>query len=248
MRIGIISDVHGNLLALDAVLQELEHQGVDRIVCLGDTAALGPQPRDVLARLRDLECDVILGNTDAWLLDPKPHAIRDDYSRRVAEVEQWCADQLLPKDLEFVRSFRSMILVSLGAGSEMLCYHGSPRSDSDRVLAVTPADELVRMLDGVSAPIMAGGHTHEQMLRPYRETLLVNPGSVGLPYRQPVPPAQAYRPPWAEYAVVDWQESRRLVEFGRVRFQISRLSEIAKESGMPHVEWWIGAWEGGASE
>jgi len=245
MRIGVISDLHGNLPALDAVLNELEHQHLDQIVCLGDTAALGPQPREVLARLRELHCELVMGNTDAWLLDPTPHEISDEYSLCVADVELWCANQLLPEDFRFIQSFRSMVSVDLGAGSEMLCYHGSPRSDLDRVMADTPAEEVAEMLNGWSALIMAGGHTHEQMFRPYGETLLLNPGSVGLPYRQPLPLGQAYRPPRAEYAIVDWQESCCRVEFGSVRFEIGCLFEVARASGMPHVGWWIEAWEGG---
>jgi predicted phosphodiesterase len=111
-------------------------------------------------------------------------------------------------------------------------------------MAVTPEEELGEMLEGWSASIMAGGHTHEPMLRAYGESLLLNPGSVGLPYRQPVPSGEAYRPPWGEYALVDWQASSCCVEFGRVRFEVRRLLEAAKESGMPHVEWWIEAWKG----
>ncbi len=68
MRIGLISDIHGNLLALEVVLQELAQEQVDQIICLGDVGALGPQPRQVIERLRYLHCPVILGNTDAWLL------------------------------------------------------------------------------------------------------------------------------------------------------------------------------------
>lgn len=65
MRIGLIADIHGNLLALEAVLSALGRDGVDDLICLGDVASLGPQPAEVIARLRALGCPVLMGNTDA---------------------------------------------------------------------------------------------------------------------------------------------------------------------------------------
>ncbi|HEX5442031.1 MAG TPA: metallophosphoesterase family protein, partial [Ktedonobacterales bacterium] len=71
-KIAIIADIHGNLPALEAVLAAVAAEGVERIVCLGDVATLGPQPREVIARLRTLGCPVVMGNTDAILLAPQP--------------------------------------------------------------------------------------------------------------------------------------------------------------------------------
>ena len=67
-KIAIISDIHGNLPALEAALAEIAAEGIERIICLGDVATLGPQPRAVIARLRALGCPVVMGNTDAILL------------------------------------------------------------------------------------------------------------------------------------------------------------------------------------
>ena len=71
MRFGLISDIHGNLQALDLVLAELGKTPVDALVCLGDVASLGPQPRQVLARLRQLQIPVVMGNHDNYLLNPQ---------------------------------------------------------------------------------------------------------------------------------------------------------------------------------
>jgi len=68
MRIAIIPDIHGNGVALDAVLADLQQQAIDQIVCLGDAIQDGPQPAAVIQRLRDLACPVVMGNADAWLL------------------------------------------------------------------------------------------------------------------------------------------------------------------------------------
>ena len=82
MRIGLISDIHGNLIALESVLSELKREQVDSMICLGDVAALGPQPHEVIERLRKLNCPVVMGNTDDWYLQPLPEG--DDELRELA--------------------------------------------------------------------------------------------------------------------------------------------------------------------
>jgi predicted phosphodiesterase len=103
MRIALIADIHGNLVALESVLQDVARESVDQIICLGDAAALGPQPHDVVHRLRQLQCPVILGNTDAWLLAPKGAKTSD--SEILATITSWCAEQLTPEDQQYVHAF-----------------------------------------------------------------------------------------------------------------------------------------------
>ncbi len=83
MRIALISDIHGNAVALDIVLDALKKQQVDSIICLGDVAASGPQPCQVIERLRAIGCPVVMGNTDDWLLQPQLKDKTDDFSRRL---------------------------------------------------------------------------------------------------------------------------------------------------------------------
>ena len=68
MRIAVFSDIHGNGLALEAVLADIQAKAPDRLVCLGDAIQGGPQPAQVVRRLRELQCPVVMGNADAWLL------------------------------------------------------------------------------------------------------------------------------------------------------------------------------------
>ena len=70
MKLAILSDIHGNLTAFEAVLAELEREQITHIVCLGDVAVMGSQPARVIDRLNDLRIPVVMGNTDAWLLEP----------------------------------------------------------------------------------------------------------------------------------------------------------------------------------
>src|SRR5919197_887324 len=100
-RLALISDIHGNKVALDAVLAHLARRGVDEIVCLGDIAAGGPEPREVLARLRELGCHIVRGNADGWLLDGLPGG-RSEATRRLAETVAWARAQLGDHDLAYL--------------------------------------------------------------------------------------------------------------------------------------------------
>jgi putative phosphoesterase len=201
MKVALISDLHGNELALAAVLDAIADAGADRIICLGDTATLGPRPREVLDALRTSNIPCILGNHDEFLLDP-PLIRSYTEAPIVVDAVDWCRAELSETDLAFVRGFVRDLEIDLGDGARLLLFHGSPRSNMEDLLATTPADQLDTALDGRRATVMAGGHTHLQMLRQHRGALLVNPGSVGLPFLEP----PAGKPPTilahAEYAIV----------------------------------------------
>ena len=244
MQIALISDIHGNLPALKAVLAELKAEGVDQVVCLGDVALFGPQPRQVLGLLRELACPVVMGNTDAWALSPRPIEVRDEDSHRFYEIELWGVRQLSPSDLDYVRSFQPTVEMPLGGGMKLLCYHGSPRSNTDAILSTTPDGELQPMLSGCQATVMAGGHTHAQMLRRFGEMTLINPGSAGLPI-EPAPSTGRMRyPPWVEYAVVAYQAGDLRIEFRRTPFDGTALVQTAFASGMHQLKRWGKGWTG----
>jgi predicted phosphodiesterase len=215
MRIALISDIHGNQLALEAVLADARSRGTDSVACLGDVATLGPRPRDVIRTLRDLGCPCILGNHDAFLLEPELVA-RYTKAKVIVEAIEWCREQLSPDDLSFVRTFAHELELSLGGDRRLLLYHGSPESNVVDVLPTTTDDELGRVLGGRRAAVMAGGHTHIQMLRQHRGTWVVNPGSVGMPFRAYVGGARPEIMPYAEYAIVEAGSGPIGVELRRV--------------------------------
>ena len=240
MRIGLISDIHGNRIALDAVLAELERDGVDRIVCLGDVA-VGPQPAEALARVRELGCPVVMGNWDACFLEGMP-AARDEVGRKLVETGEWWARFLSDEDREFMRSFERTIELDLGGGREVLFFHGSPHSYDDWIFSTTPDDQLRAMLDGHSEAMLVGGHTHIQLIRRFEKSVIVNPGSVGLPFVEwwPRPVRIA---PWAEYGILRSDDGKLSMELRRTAFDVKAFLRLSRESGMPHAEWWADCWE-----
>src|SRR5690606_3885515 len=96
---------------LDAVLDAIARAKISDIICLGDVAATGPQPREVLARLREVGCPVVMGNADAELLVPGEPAVPGSDQARYAEIDRWAAERLSPTDLEYVRSFQPTIRI-----------------------------------------------------------------------------------------------------------------------------------------
>ena len=241
MKIAIISDIHGNDVAFETVLAAIEREEPEQIICLGDVAANGSQPRETLARLRALDCPVVMGNTDDWVLSPKPFTIRNEDDQRLYEVELWAAAQLTEADKAFIRTFQPTVALDLDNGRSLLCCHGSPRSYMEGIFAATPQDKLADYLAGVDVTAVFSGHTHVPLLRRYKNTLLVNPGSVGLPFVKIGD--QIINPPWAEYALVTSQGDQLDISLRRVAVEVTAVIQAAFDSTMPHKEWWAKEWE-----
>ena len=149
MRLGLIADIHGNLPALERVVGELEREGIDELVCLGDVA-VGPQPVPTLERLQALGCPMVMGNWDACLLGAEAQ-VRGKIAEMLVDVCTWSAAQISPEHEEYIRGFKAMHEVRLGENMTLLAFHGSPRSFDDYIYATTPDYELESMLAGHDA-------------------------------------------------------------------------------------------------
>lgn len=233
MQTAVFSDIHGNCVGLDAVVDDIGRRPVDQVVCLGDVAQGGPQPSRVIHRLQELGCPVVMGNTDAWLLDAT--ALGEEVGQATIEVREWSVSQLSPEQIDFMRSFQPTVEMSLGDGRTFLGFHGSPRSYDEVILPETSEDEFRSMLDGFSASYLAGGHTHLQWIRRLDNSYYFNPGSAGLAYNRHAETETFRFDPWAEYAVVTCDNGVSAVEFRRVPFDLEALVEAFELSDMPYA-------------
>src|SRR5260370_4978403 len=205
MRIAVISDIHGECFALDQVLQDMQRQGIEQMECLGDTLQGGSQPAETLARLRELNCPVVMGNADAWLITGQQTSAGEELSEKQQEVRAWSLAQLSESDVAFVRQFRPTIEIPLEAGKKLLCFHGSPRSFDEIILPQTPDDVVRQFLGGYDATLLTGGHTHTQQMRRLGTSWYFNPGSVSLAYNwehSDLAQGRMRVDPWADYAIV----------------------------------------------
>jgi len=239
MNIAIISDMHGNCTALDAVLADLQKDSVDRVVCLGDAIQGGPQPAQVVARLRELGCPVVMGNADAWLLTGEETGnenIPEERLRKMQTIREWMLTQLSEDDRTFIAGFQPTVEIALGDDRNLLCFHGSPASFDDVILPQTSEEDFQRYLGAYAAHILTGGHTHMQQIRRIGDSFFFNPGSVGLAYSHTQSEENFRADPWAEYAVLTIEEERTRLEFRRVPFDVSELINAYRTSGRPYAD------------
>jgi predicted phosphodiesterase len=169
---ALISDIHGDLRALDVVLAELASLGIDDGLVLGDVAQGGDEPAAVLDRLAQLGWPVILGNADHFLLEI-PAETNEELSEPLLERRAWSLTQLEQRHLDQIAAFHPTY-----ARDGLLAFHGSPRNFED-ILFPDTEDISPWRVDGYR--LLAGGHTHFQWTRRIGDAVYVNPGSVGQP-------------------------------------------------------------------
>ncbi len=200
MRIALVSDIHANLVALDAALADIARRGVDQIVCLGDIADLGPEPRATLARLQALNCVCVQGNHDPFT----------EHFAGLEPVVAWCQAQLSQAQLAFLAGLPATHTIELSPGVELLCVHGSPQSYDTQFIATTTDDELRAWNVGERVVATVCGHTHVQLMRRVDSKTYINVGSVGAPF---VAPFDGRNPPRClkhiEYCIVEWRKGIR---------------------------------------
>jgi putative phosphoesterase len=242
MRIGLIGDIHGNLVALDAVLAALERERPDQIICLGDISATGPQPRETLARIRDLQYPTVQGNWDAWMVDTRT-GMRSFEGCRA--IDRWCAEQLSANDLAYLKHLPMTLEMPLEGRATLLCFHGSPLSNVDVIEPSTPDDELYRMLGGHSATVLAHGHTHTQTVRRVDEGFLINPGSISECWDFRERGDDKPHSPWAEFGIVEWSNDHPTLTLHRVSIDVEAVIRGALASGMAGADAWIALWRQG---
>ena len=245
LRLAIISDIHGNLVALKAVASAIRKEKVDRVVCLGDVAAVGPQPHQTIAFLRRARWPCIMGNADEslakWMRENYVLAgVPEEQRQKLLSHDRWTSSQLTVPDRVFLSRFKPTITMG-HHGNTVLCYHGSPRSTTEGVAATMDDNQLGKLLGGYKATVFAGGHTHTQMVRKFGTSLVINPGSVGLPFVKDSA-GRIRNPSWAEYALVTLLDQELKVELRRARYSFSGLERVVRRSDMPDPEWWLSDW------
>jgi predicted phosphodiesterase len=183
MRVAALYDIHGNLPALEAVLEEVRKQPIDRVVVGGDVLP-GPMPRECLARLRDLEIPTqfIRGNGERSILELLAGGETAGLPDQLRETMRWSAQQLLPEEQAFLANWPATLQFEIGGLGEVLFCHATPGSDTTIFTPLTSDDRVARLFEGISASVAICGHTHAQFERMIGKLRVVNAGSVGMPF------------------------------------------------------------------
>lgn len=225
MRVAVIADIHGNLAALEATLEELKDQSIDKYLCLGDIVGYGPDPSACLRRLDSLPVEHLQGNHEARLLD-----LPTGRFNLVAEAAiQYSKAALTESETEFLRSFPEQLRV----GHDILAVHGSPFDRDEYVLS---QGQMAASLDEIDTWVCVCGHTHQQYvfdgnsirMGPLEIDLsrelhyLINPGSVGQPRDGDSRSA---------HAILDLESGH--LTLGRVVYDIEDTTERIHRAGLP---------------
>ena len=221
MRVAAIYDIDGNIDALQAVLEEVSNEAVDRIVIGGDIA-WGPFPAETVASICDLGDDAVAirGNADREVASRAGES--EGLHDWVAEVNTWCADQLSREECEFLAFLPESVSMSIDAIGDVLFCHGTPRSDEEVITPITPEEDVVAVLSQVNERTIVCGHTHSQFDRTVGDKRLVNAGSIGLPYEDR---------PGAYWALIGADVILR-----RTEYDTAAAAERVRASGCPHSD------------
>lgn len=223
MRIAVMSDIHGFAPALDAVLDDIDTEGVDQIIVAGDLVEGGPEPARVLQVLRERAARVVYGNTDRDILAG---------DREASDLISWTRDQIGPDGLEYLRSLPFSIRVPHSASGgearrDLLVVHANP-NDVDRHLSPNASEREVReILGDESAETIAFGHLHVAYVRHIGATTLVDVSGVGNPRDGDLRP---------RYVIFSDDAQAWTHEYRYVDYPLERTRQLMESSGMPNWE------------
>jgi predicted phosphodiesterase len=222
MQVAAIYDIHGNLPALEAVLQEIRQAEVDCVVVGGDVVP-GPMPRETIACLLNLGIPVqfIYGNCEVAVLEQMAGRDPATVPEQHRPIIRWTAQQL---HTEYERLFtgwpKTLHLEIPGLGEVLFC-HATPRNENEYFTRLTPEDRLLPIFEGLNVPVVVCGHTHMQFDRMIGRTRVVNAGSVGMPFGEPG---------------ADWLLLGPDVQLRHTSYDLAKAAECIRETDYPQAE------------
>jgi len=185
MRLAIVSDIHGNLTALEAVAADIARRGVDRVVHGGDLVLIGARPAEVFDRVAELGWPGIVGNTDELLWRPEELQMQLEVAPKLEPLLRMLFGQYAPATAELLGRARLDALGALPASypADGLCLiHASPGNLWRAPMPSASDDELGHTYRGLESPAAVYGHIHRPFVRSINELTVANSGSVGLPW------------------------------------------------------------------
>jgi len=226
-RVAVITDIHANLPALEAVLDAIEWINVDAVYCGGDLVGYGPHPNEVCALIVEREIPTIYGNYDYAIardVDDCGCAYRDQHDRELGQLSvAWTLEHTDPRSKAFMRGLSFDLRFNLG-GRRVRLVHGSPRKVNEYLFADKPARTLERIAAGADCDVLVFGHTHQPWVAEYGDVLFVNCGSVGKPKDGDSR---------ASYAVLEVESGEVVADIDRVEYDVAAVAREVKDAGLP---------------
>lgn len=230
MKIAVISDIHGNMQALDAVLEDIKTENCERIFCLGDLAMAGPEPSFVVDKIREMsDLTVIQGNTDAMIANCDNQMIHllEENNPIMARALEADVASLTDNQKEFLNNLPEQKELEVD-GVKILLVHGSPRKNNENIFPDLKVEEVEEMIQDTSADVIFCGHTHVPCgYQTNTKQTVVNVGSVGRPFSEE---------PKACYAIMEIKDGGFSIKHNFVEYDVKTASRLLSERGFEGSE------------
>jgi putative phosphoesterase len=226
MKLALLSDIHGNLPALEKVLDDISRQRITTIWFLGDWVGHGPFPNQVVQKLRVAGAQGIRGNYDRKVLEfeQKKKKLRNKMAAGKFAALKWTARELNKKSRAYLAALPAKLRIA-AAGMRFLLVHGSPADDSEELTAATPLTRLLALAKqaGKTDAVLCG-HSHQAFVQTAGNVKFINPGSAGRPFDGDNR---------VSYAVLDVAQGRVKVMFRRLAYEVARVVKAMQVAGLP---------------
>jgi predicted phosphodiesterase len=242
MQVALLADIHGNLPALEAVISDIQHKKIKTILVLGDFAPRGPFPKETMQLLQSLDCLMLRGNVETYLLDYDELLARggEDTSPRNA-INRWTYQKIGQAGLDYIRTLPQQISYRADGAAPILLVHGSPDGENKGMYPAHPEEtyqmfveagmgfyyeisrSIPEMFTSISEKNIACGHTHVPWVWRQDGLMACNPGSVGAPISGS---------PAAQYATLNWDGQHWQTSLHQVPYELAGLKKAFETSGL----------------
>ncbi|MGM0875358.1 MAG: metallophosphoesterase family protein [Bacillota bacterium] len=227
MRIAFISDIHGNAVALESVLEDIKKKNIDRICILGDLCYRGPEPVRSLNIVRSLNTEVIKGNADEWVVrGVRKGEVPDRALEMMNEEREWTVSKLQQSDLDYLANLPKELSLEI-KGVSIHAFHATP-NNLFHVIPPNADDEDIKnkLMSSTKSEIYIYAHIHKPYIRFINGQVVMNIGSVGLPFDGVTK---------ASYGVIEINEAGFSTSIERVDFDLQRVVDQYLEENYPNA-------------
>lgn len=227
MKLAFISDIHGNAIALDAVLKDIKEKNIDKVFVLGDICYRGPEPQRALDLVRELDCEVIKGNADEWVVRGVQKGEVPDHAFELMNKERdWIVSHLSDESVEYLRELPSQLNFEV-EGVRIHAFHATPDSLFDLVPSDASDERVLENLVTEEADLYIYAHIHKPYIRFINGKCIINIGSVGLPFDGVS---------MASYCIVEINKGKIQTSNIRVSYDVQKVVDQYNNVEYPNAE------------
>lgn len=230
MKVAVLSDIHGNGVALQYAINDLKSLGIKKIIILGDIIMKGPMPSQSLEMLKDKDLEIIAwikGNTDLWLEEITDLLIPS--TKREKELYLYCKyakDNLSEDQIVFLKELPLQCSINLN-GISILCVHGTPKSIVEAIDSSVPEEEIKKAIKGVEEQVILSGHSHTSFIGEVDDKIIFNVGSIG---------NSLDGDNRISYGILDFVEDRVNLTNRRISYPADEIINIAIDNKFPLLD------------